>query len=67
MHLRITAVSFFYKFQKKIVKIPEVLVDEMAIIFVWMTSSSLNLVKMCKIRFILFTYLQACFANCAIL
>ena len=35
----------------KIVKIPEVLVDEMAIIFVWMTSSSRNLVEMCKIRF----------------
>ena len=51
MRLRITAVSFFYKFLLKIVKIPEVLVDEIAIIFVWMTSSSWNLVKMCKIRF----------------
>ena len=39
MRLRITAVSFFYRFLKKIVKISEVLVDKMAIIFVWMTSS----------------------------
>ena len=40
MRLRIIAVSFFYRFLSKIVKILEVLVDEMAIIFVWMKSSS---------------------------
>ena len=34
MRLRITAVSFFYRFLLKIEKIPEVLVDKMAIIFV---------------------------------
>ena len=37
MRLRITGVSFFYKFLEKIVKNPEVLVDEMDIIFAWMT------------------------------
>ena len=40
MLLRITAVSFFYRFLSKTLEIPEVLVDRMAIIFVWMMSSS---------------------------
>ena len=52
MRLRITAVSLFYRFLQKILKIPQVLVDKMAISFVRMTSSSLNLVKMCQITFV---------------
>ena len=34
MLLRITAVPFLYRFQKKTLEIPEVLIDKMAIIFV---------------------------------
>ena len=52
MRSRITAVSFFYR----LLKIPEVLVDKMAIIFVWITSSLRNFVKTCKIRFCLHIY-----------
>ena len=40
MRLRITAVSFLYRFILKTLDIPEVLVDKMAIIFVCMTLSS---------------------------
>ena len=40
MRLRITAVSFFYRFLKKILKIPQVVVDKIDIVFEWMTSSS---------------------------
>ena len=39
MHLRITAVSFFYRFLQEALKIPEVPVDNMTIILVWMTLS----------------------------
>ena len=49
MHLRITAVSFFYRFLLEALEIPEVPIDKMAIIFVWMTSLPWNLIKMCRI------------------
>ena len=42
MLLRITAVSFFYRFLWETLKIREIPVDKMAMIFVWMTSSSLK-------------------------
>ena len=61
-----SAVSFFYGALKETLEIQVVPVDKMAIVFILMTPSSRNLVKMCKIRFcsqiknkILFTYLQA--------
>ena len=40
MHLIIKAVSCFYRFLQETLKIREVPVDKMAIIFVWMTSLS---------------------------
>ena len=49
MRLRITADSFFYR---KTLEIPEVPVDKMALIFVWMTSSSEIPSKFAKFDFV---------------
>ena len=42
MHLRTSAVSFFYRFLLETLKIPEVPAAKMVIISVWMTSSSMK-------------------------
>ena len=57
MHLKITAVSFFYRFLKETVKIPEYgLTKFPQFLYRWHHHHEIYLIKMCKIRFCSYLY-----------